>query len=125
MDMHYTDCGRRDAGLRERRDCTVRATAAVLDITYPEAHSRLESIGRKRGKGFPFKEAAPKLGLETCPELSCRRLGEILPEMHEGRFVVRIARHVFAVINGVIHDTVPPAPHKLVKMVYRSKVANL
>lgn len=103
----------------ERADCSVRATAAALGLDYSEAHQRLAALGRKRNRGVKYRLIAAELGLEARPDLSARTLGKILPDMQSGRFVVRVYRHVFAVVNGLIVDNKPTNLNCRVKMVYQ------
>lgn len=122
MKFEITDCGRKEAGFKEKRDCTVRAVSACLDISYSEAHEKMQKLGRKNGCGFTFREPEVQcLGLELCPEFCCRKLVKILPELSEGRFIVRVRRHVFAVVNGVVLDNFEPQGGKNVLAVYRVK----
>ena len=114
MNFKQDDCGR-----SERRDCTVRATAACLNIPYTEAQARLSALGRKKNCGVVFERVAEALGLELCPEFSCRTLKSILPEMTQGRFIVRKSGHTFAVVDGVVIDIVAPKELVRVKMAYR------
>jgi hypothetical protein len=104
--------------LDEERDCTVKATAAVLGITYAEAHAKMKALGRKDRRRFKFKKVYADLGLELRPDLSCRTVEKILPELRNGRFVIRVSRHVFAVVDGQVHDMPPAKPKSRVLMVY-------
>jgi hypothetical protein len=122
VNVQLTDCGRSESGFAERADCTVRATAAALGIKYDEAHAKLAALGRKDRARFKFQKHAAALGLETRPDLTCQTVEKALKEMQRGRFVVRVARHVFAVVNGTVLDMMPPKPKARVKMVYQSEV---
>lgn len=120
-----TDCGRKDSDPKERNDCTVRSVAAAFGITYTEAWIKLSVFGRKPKHGVHFKEIAKKLPLEPRYDLACRHLQTILPEMQSGRFIVRIAKHCFAVVHGKVIDTHRPSPKYRVKMVYEVKDTTL
>lgn len=92
----------------EKNDCAVRAMATALRLSYTEAHGELEKRGRISGKGTYVHQYAPMLlerGWMNVPFKKRVTLRTWLRENGSGRFVVRIARHVFAVENGVIHDT--------------------
>ena len=106
MRTEYTDCGSKASGLKERNDCTVRATAAALRIPYPEARQKLAALGRKPRCGFKFREPAMKaLGFESMPEFSCmtwQKVEKALPSL--GAFVIRVRQHVFAVVDSVVMD---------------------
>lgn len=104
----------------ERAGCTVTATAHCLGIPVSEAAAKLAALGRKRNRGFQFHSLiAESLGLTTRPDLSCKTLASIWPELQQGRFIVKQARHVFAVIDGVAFDWRTPKPGLRVKMVYQ------
>jgi hypothetical protein len=103
----------------DKKDCTVRATAHALAIPYHEAYCKLQAVGRKQGQGIHFKSVAERLGFEAMPELSCRALKTILPELQSGRYVVRVTRHVFAVVDGQVLDKRENRPGSRVKMVYK------
>lgn len=119
MHIVKTDGGAKAEGRgRERADCTVRATAICLGVPYAEAHQRLAALGRKRGCRFPFGTVAAKLGLADRAELSCRRLSTVLPQLGKGRYVVSVSCHVFAVVDGVVHDTFVPKENAHVRLVY-------
>lgn len=109
----------------ERACCTVRATAAALRLSYDDAHAKLKALGRKDNCGFKLAPHLDALGLEQRPDLSCRSLEGILPEMTTGRFIVRVRHHVFAVIDGVICERQSLIPRlksrTRVKMVYEVK----
>ena len=106
-------------GIPERAACTVVATSFALRIPIDQARDLLAKHGRKPRCGCKWSKIAPKLGFETRPDLSCRTLASIMPEMIKGRFIVRHGRHVFAVIDGKVKDWRQPKPGLRVKMVYQ------
>lgn len=112
--VHYCERG------NERRDCTVRAVAAAFKLSYLEAHKKLAELGRKPKRGFEFRIGKVQtLGKIECrPDLCCASVGIIWPALQTGRFIVKVPRHVFAVIDGVAHDLIEPKPKQRVKMVY-------
>ncbi len=120
FDVWVTDAGRSKSGLRETNDCTVRATATALDIPYLEAHAKLAAIGRKPRRGISYRTTTEKLGLEHCPEYS-GTLKTVIAALAPGRYVLRKARHVFAVVDGVVVDSFLPNPRCRIKAVYRVK----
>ena len=121
MNVVITDCRRSAFHPKEKNDCTVRATAACIGMPYEDVHKRMADLGRKNGKGFIFRysNGLEDFHLDTVPHLSCKRLSSILPELQKGRFIVKISRHVFAVIDGIIVDLKKPNPNCIVKMVYK------
>ena len=120
MNTQITDCGRLEAGVKERADCTVRAVAACLDIPYMEAHARLEDMGRHKRCRFRFAAAtAEALGLQMRADLSCMTIAKAMNSMQIGRFIVRIQHHVFAVVEGTVIDGRPVPAGSRVLMVYQ------
>lgn len=105
--------------LREANDCTVRATALALRMPYVVARAKLGQLGRKPRRGFTFREPVVKaLGFEALPEYSCRSWASVKASLPAtGAFVVRIRRHVFAVVDGVPSET-DWSPRTQVRMVY-------
>lgn len=103
--------------MREPRSCTVLATSLAYGITYSDAYSRLKALGRKHGRGFKFSKAAHKWGMVQRPELSCRTWRKVAPALTNGKFIVRVSHHVFAVRNGIASESVPPG--RRIKMVYQ------
>jgi len=109
----YTDGGRRADNFHfERKDCTVRALAIASDQPYSWAHGILKSLGRPTGKGFRFSTAATHLALteHAQPKRGCgrSRVKTAIRKYAKGRFIFRIRGHVFAVVDGVIHDSSEP-----------------
>jgi hypothetical protein len=124
MKFQFDDANCGDARKSERLDCTVRASSIALGVSYQEAHDRLERLGRKPKRRVDWAKVAPALGFESLPEFSCMRLSRVMAALPEtGRFIVRVPRHVFAVVDGVIHDTQENSASKIVRMVYQEVAA--
>lgn len=111
--------------MKEGLDCTVRALANAKEIPYEEAHAIMASFGRQQGKGCAFDrmhEAYSSNGLEfVCSfgttldatwvssviggyRLSGRSVKSLLKELQNGKYIVSVRKHVFAVIDGEIVD---------------------
>lgn len=101
----------------ETNDCTVRALAAVCPGGYSEAHLAFEMLGRRKRKGFNTANAFSRgidglLGIKAtrlCPEDNGRSRGmgsvrAFLKAHPQGRYVITVARHAMAVIDGRVHD---------------------
>lgn len=118
--LKVTDCGRKESGLNEKNDCTVRAVAAALRTDYSTAHAMLAEAGRKPRRGIRFREPRVKsLGFVALPEYSCKTWKTVVKELPAtGSFIVRVRHHVFAVVDGVVHDTAAIKEGKHVRMVY-------
>lgn len=122
LQASITDGGRAAAGfVKEKADCTVRATAHALGIEYAEAHRKLAALGRKNRSGFRFSEphVLQSLGLRKLEAVPGRTIGQVVPKLGAGRFICRIARHVFAVVDGKLQDAFLPDEGKHIKAVYQ------
>lgn len=103
-----TDSGRITG---EKNDCTVRALSEALEIPYLEAYGIMLGFGRKFGKGMHVEPVYDSLGLVKIdrPNMSVARfIKEVAPY---GNWIIKIRRHVFAVKNGIIFDTVGSKYH--------------
>jgi hypothetical protein len=115
--QHYeTDGGWKDSGLAdEEDDCVVRAVAISLEIDYASAHRLFGAYGRLHGTKFDLYQwllgddyddpYAPGFHVfEMVKHVSHMTVGEFIQEYPLGRFICIIEAHVFAVVNGVVHD---------------------
>lgn len=102
---------------RERNDCTVCALSNALMIPYEKAHAFLQLQGRSYGHGFRIRTAlygrAELLGHRITQvvggflarQIAARmRLSTFVQRFPEGNYIVRVSRHAFAVIDGVVVD---------------------
>lgn len=124
MTFKQTDAGRHDAGfdheLSSDMDCTVRATAIAAQLPYGAAHRTLALAGRIPGRpisyGAVIQHYAGRIAnYAITPNYLWRNgssitLAAFLRQNSRGRFVLRIGisrkiHHVFAVIDGIVHDT--------------------
>jgi len=109
---------------RERADCTVLATQFAFGLSYETAHGLMAAHGRKLGCCAAFWDAAPRLGLVQRPDLSCMTVIKALEGMQNGRFIVSMSRHVFAVVDGRIFDNHFTKEKARVEMVYEVPLDN-
>jgi hypothetical protein len=127
MDFVYNDGGRAAAGYKGRAgDCVVRAIAIATQKPYQEVYDAINSLvltervhrGRTRssprsGVGRTTYESylIEQLGWEWIATMqvgSGCRVHLRTEELPRGRLVVRLSRHLTAVIDGVIHDIYNP-----------------
>jgi hypothetical protein len=128
MSFKLYDAGRSTSKRpHQTRDCTVRALAKVLAIRYDAAYEILKGAGRKCSVGFNIEGWARKatlvdgfgdqvyFGLNAMgfhkgerygiPKATKRyRLMDFLRDNPRGRFIVGTAKHVFAVVDGMVFD---------------------
>ena len=117
MRLQINDGGRADAGFKGTTgDCVVRSCAIALGIPYREVYDDLFRLSAKtprlgvskkhyrpylESKGFVWK---PTMALGTGCRVHLRA-----DELPSGRLVVRVTKHLTAVIDGIIHDTHDPS----------------
>jgi hypothetical protein len=117
MDFTYDDGGRRAAGYAgDTGDCVTRAVAIATGLPYQTVYAEFfERAGESPRKGVARKVYEPylkELGWEWTPTMGigtgCTvHLRE--EELPGGNIIVRLSKHVCAVIGGVIHDTYDPS----------------
>ena len=120
----YDDGGRAGAGYKgETRDCVTRSIAIATQLPYPQVYSRLNEIAanertgkRKRTRSsartgvhrYTYDRFLREQGWIWVPTM---RVGEGCTvhlrrgELPHGRLIVKLSRHLTALIYEVIHDT--------------------
>jgi hypothetical protein len=121
-----TDGGRSEAGFVEKNDCTVRAIAATAGMTYLQAHELLKHFGRRDKRKFKFvnwicsvRNINGHVPVPVTVSIGAKTTGTFLKMKLSGRFIVRTKGHVFAVIDGVIHDDGRFIPRARVRNIWR------
>lgn len=126
MRYQFHDGGRADAGYKgDTGDCVVRAIAIATERPYQEIYDLVNQFASKERKGKTRKSNArtgvrntttrkimDALGYDWIPTMTigsgCQvHLKE--SELPAGRLVVKVTKHVTAVIDGVIYDTFDPS----------------
>jgi hypothetical protein len=124
MKFVYNDGGRHDAGYKgNSRDCVCRSIAIVTEKTYQEIYDAINHYGKieKLTKKKPKRSNARNGVFRRTYDKYLKSLGYVwIPtmgigtgckihlnsdELPKGRLIVRLSKHLTAVINGVIHDT--------------------
>jgi hypothetical protein len=125
MDFIYNDGGRAAAGYRGRAgDCVVRAIAIATEKPYQEVYDAINALAaaeraqrgeRSSARGgverTTYERYLRQLCWEWVPTMqigSGCRVHLRAEELPKGRLVVRLSRHLTAVIDGVIHDIYNP-----------------
>ena len=121
----FDDAGRSQSKRsRQQNDCTVRALALAVDISYDEAYDILKEAGRKCGAGFHFKDWVTTAQVNNCKfewisfpatkgerRMNPQKFCNTFPS---GKYIARVAKHVFCVIDGVVHDTFESAEDRCI-----------
>ena len=114
-----SDAGRSNSRRpKEKHDCTVRAIATATATNYDEVYDVLEAAGRLKNDGIHVrtwlatvanKAFGCKFTWKSYPaERGFKRMNPVsfCEEHPRGRYICKTAGHVFAVVDGVVHDTV-------------------
>lgn len=95
--------------IKEKNDCTVRALATALEIDYFQAYAMMLTVGRKGRKGsnglFEIMKIYGKN--HPRPNMTVENFVRLVLSSCGGNWIVQVRGHVFAVVNGVIHDEYP------------------
>lgn len=120
-------------GIKDSKDCTVRALANAASMPYTEAHSMLAAVGRVNEQGMrmaDYSKAYFKAGFRLVsffgttdgaileryammhstgivyPREKGISFGRLVAErLQRGRFIVLVRGHALAVVNGKVFDT--------------------
>lgn len=122
----HTDAGRAASRRsRQRYDCTVRALAMARQLPYDEAYDILAAAGRKCGRGFEFRKWIGTNAWATKISFPARKgeprmnLATFAEQHPAGTYIVKVAKHVIAVRDGVVYDDFENAPDRCVYTAWR------
>lgn len=118
----YNDGGRREAGFKgDTGDCVARAIAIAMDRPYREVYDDLNAFAKEFERQKKRKSSARTgyqmdtlraymefQGWRWVPTMQVGRGCKVhlrADELPKGRIIVRLSKHVAAVIDGVLHDT--------------------
>lgn len=128
--LHVAPFQRSDAGRatsrrpRQKNDCTVVALAHVTGEPYDDCYDALAKAGRKCAKGFDFRTWAKVaefrgwrfrwMSFPAVPGLRRVNPTSFALKHREGRFVLRVSKHVMACVDGVVLDSFKGDGHRCV-----------
>lgn len=110
------DGGRAAAGHRGKTgDCVIRAISIAAGLPYQKVYDDIHALYGGATEGVPRKVYEPyivSLGFRWVPTMEigggCKV--HLRPEeLPPGRLIVRVTRHLCAVIDGTIHDIYDPS----------------
>ncbi len=110
---------------KQKNDCTVRALAIAKGWAYDFTYEELANRGRKCFQGFGIERYladqawAEKLPFPAVKGQGRMNIGKFCAEFKQGIFICKIAKHVFAVVDGAVHDTCELSPFKCVYTAWR------
>lgn len=120
----YDDGGRAAAGFsvaNDAGDCVVRAIAIAAELPYEAVYAGLAALSADAGGKRTARDGVtrkvydrcladlgwtwtPTTGIGTGCQVHLRT-----DELPPGRLVVRLSKHLSAVVDGVVHDTSDPS----------------
>lgn len=112
---------------KQRNDCTVRAVALARNLEYDTAYDILASAGRKCSSPFVFNkfiskmEWAEKISFPAVKGLKRMNVVTFLELYPSEVYICSVAKHVFAVVDGVVQDYTEVNPSKCVYTAWRIK----
>lgn len=108
MDFQYSDGGRQTNGfINEKLDCTVRAYALVMDITYKKSHRIFKQFGRKDQHTCRLSDFMQKYHptIEHYhPNRPRPQVKTVMRKKVLKNAIVRINGHCFCVKNNIVLD---------------------
>lgn len=112
MAFKFNDGGRSNYFKGETRDCVTRAIAIADERDYKKVYNELFELAGKSPRNGVQKKIYHKYLLnhgwqwKACMHIGSGCKVHLIPdELPKGRLIVRLSRHIAAVINGVLHDT--------------------
>lgn len=105
---------------KQKNDCTVRALAAVRSLPYDEAYDILAEAGRKCSRGFLFSKWindqpwATRIAFPAVKGQRRMNPAAFTERFRTGRYICQVAKHVFAVIEGVVYDDFENRPDRCI-----------
>ena len=114
---------------KQGRDCVVRVYAIMMDIPYDSAYETFAGLGRKSGCSTPKRmwqnllcdHAVVELRFPAVSGQKRMNLISFCNEYRLGTFLVQMAGHVTAVIDGVVHDVFEPRHNGCVYAAWRKE----
>jgi hypothetical protein len=121
MNFQYDDGGRKAAGFKgDTGDCVVRSIAIVTGKPYKEVYNDIFSLGGKSPRLGVAKKVYHKYllsqGFEWIPTMFVGQGCKVhlcKEELPEGKLIVRLSKHITAVVDGAVHDTYDPSRNGL------------
>jgi hypothetical protein len=116
---------------RQKEDCTVRALAVITGWTYDQVYDLLKKNGRRSHSRFHLGPWLKSNGYRlsewaimplTFPAVKGeRRMNPVtfISQNPHGRWIVKTATHVFAIVDGVAHDLHPERDDRCIYKAWR------
>lgn len=105
----FTDGGRAKYQPKESLDCSVRAYAVATQTPYNKSHRLFKDHGRK--KRHTTRHSVTRAVLQDYPldrPKTRQTVNQFIKLYPQGRYIIGIRGHMFALIDGVVHDNQKP-----------------
>lgn len=105
---------------KQKNDCTVRALAIARGLAYDEAYDILAEAGRKCTRGFNMpnwlnkQPWATKMPFQATKGERRMNPASFCKMYQTGRYICRVSKHVFAVIDGEVYDAFENNPTRCI-----------
>ncbi len=128
MKFIYHDGGRTKAGFKDEvRDCVTRSIAIATGIPYIEVYRVLNELARHERTGkskkstssardgvfrITYQKFLEEIGWQWTPTMHIGQGCKVhlrAEELPDGALVVKVTKHLTAVIDGVVYDTHDPS----------------
>lgn len=126
--FQYDDGGRTNSKRpKQKSDCTVRAIAITKGLPYDVAYDLLKSEGRKSHRGFNLQKWlnqqpwAKKIAFQAVKGQPRMNPSTFCRQFPNGSYICRSAKHVFAVVDGVLCDTWEQRPDRCIYTAWEIK----
>jgi hypothetical protein len=127
----YNDGGRSlSKRPKQKRDCVIRAISIVAYESYDKIYDELAFLGRKSGSGTKkeiWKELLnsksfnfTKISFPAITGQARMNLANFCELYPQGRYVIQMAGHLTAVIDGIIMDDFKPIETKCVYCAWKN-----
>lgn len=127
-----TDAGRSGSKRpKQSNDCSVRALALARKLPYDETYDLLATLGRKSWSGFALHKWldhqpwATKISFPAVKGQPRMNPARFCAQFPKGIFICRVAKHVFTVIDGIVHDTFASRPNRCIYTAWEIKAEEL
>jgi hypothetical protein len=117
----FSDAGRTSSKRpRQINDCTVRALALTCSLPYDDAYDILKVAGRKSSRGFQFSSWlnaqvwAERISFPAVKGKRRMNPASFVQQFPKGRYICQVAKHVFAVVDGLVIDSFESRPDRCI-----------
>lgn len=120
MDFTYSTADQLSKELNEKNDCAVRAVSIACETDYRSVHTLMTAHGRRHRCGTNFETTTKAVisaldydAVDITSRVRGKTVKTVARELHNGRFLVRVSRHILAVVDGKVEDWTDGRQHRV------------